>query len=148
MHHKAALYYEDVQVGDVLPEFTRKTGYIEWGRFAGANEEHVVIHEDDEEARKVGLPGGIGMGNLRLVYVQNMLSDWMGEGGWIKKVALQYRGMNLKNDLVVTKGRVVNKFVQDGEHLVELEVAAENQKGEATAPGQAVVSLPSRSQRA
>ena len=148
MHHKASRFYEDVQIGEELPEFTRQTGYIEWGRFAGANEEYVPIHEDDEEARKSSLPGGIGMGNLRFAYVHNMLADWMGEGGWIKKVGLQDRGMNLKNDLVVTKGKVVNKYEKDGEYLVELEVASENQKGEVTAPGHALVALPSRSARA
>lgn len=144
MHHKAPLYYEDVQVGDELPEFKRQTGYIEWGRFAGANEEYVAIHEDDEAGIKSGLPGGIGMGNLRFVYVHNMLSDWMGEGGWIKQVGLQYRGLNLKNDVVTTRGKITNKYQKDGEYLVELEVSAANQKGEVTAPGHAVVSLPSR----
>lgn len=144
MHHKRALHYEDVQVGDAVPEFKRQTGYIEWGRFAGANEEYVIIHEDDEGARAANLPGGIGMGNLRFAYVHNMLSDWMGEGGWIKKVGLQYRGMNLKNDWVVCKGKVINKYEKEGEHLVELEVTCENQKGEVTAPGEALVALPSR----
>ncbi len=144
MHHKPAVFFEDVRVGDEIPEFKRQTGYIEWGRFAGANEEYVAIHEDDEAGIKSGLPGGIGMGNLRFSYVHNMLSDWVGEEGWIKKVALQYRGMNLKNDWVVCKGKVTGKYEEGGEHLVELEVSTENGKGEVTAPGKAVVSLPSR----
>ncbi len=144
MHHKEPLYFEDVEVGDAVPSFTRKTGFIEWGRFAGANDEHIIIHEDDEEARRVGLPSAIGMGNLRMTYVNNMLSDWIGEHGWIKKVSLQYRGMSLKNDLVVTKAPVIKKYQQDGEFLIDLAVAIENQKGDVTAPGSATVSLPSR----
>lgn len=148
MNKNPQLFFEDVNVGDMPPTFERKTGFIEWGRFAGANEEHVVIHEDDEEARRVGLPGAIGMGNLRMVYIHNMLTDWIGEAGWIKKVGLQYRGMNLKNDTVIAKGKVVKKYEQDGEFLVELEIGAENQKGEVTAPGLAIVSLPSRTKRA
>ena len=144
MADKASLYYEDVQIGDEPPAFERQTGFMEWGRFAGANEEYVAIHEDDEAGVKSGLPGGIGMGNLRFAYVHNMLSDWIGESGWIKKVGLQYRGLNLKNDLVIAKGKVTTKYEQDGEYLVELEVRIENGKGEVTAPGRAVVSLPSR----
>ncbi len=138
------LYFEDVQVGDKVPEFRRQTGFMEWGRFAGANEEYVAIHEDDEAGAKSGLPGGIGMGNLRFCYIQNMLSDWIGEEGWIKKVSLQYRGLNLKNDWIVAKGTVTAKVQQDGEHWIELDVQAENGKGEVTAPGKAVVSVPSR----
>lgn len=138
------LYYEDIHIGDQVPEFRRQTGYMEWGRFAGANEEYVAIHEDDEAGIKSGLPGGIGMGNLRFCYVHNMLNDWMGESGWIKKVALQYRGLNLKNDWVVAKGTVTGKRTEAGEHLIDLDVHTENGKGEVTAPGKAVVAVPSR----
>ena len=143
MHHKTSLYYEDVKIGDTLPEFRRETGFMEWGRYAGANEEYVAIHEDDEAGIKSGLPGGIGMGNLRFNYVQNMLSDWMGENGWIRQCSLQYRGMNYKNDWVVTKGTVTATYKQGEEYLVDLDVHTENGKGEVTAPGKATVSLPS-----
>jgi hypothetical protein len=34
--------------------------------------------------------------------------------------------------------------VEDGEHLVEVEIWAENQRAEITAPGRAVVRLPSK----
>lgn len=139
-----SLYWEDVEVGQTIPEFKRQTGYIEWGRFAGANEEYVAIHEDDEAGIASGLPGGIGMGNLRFSYVHNMLEDWIGVEGWIKKVSLQYRGMNLKNDWVVCKGTVTGKYEEGGEHLVELDVSTENGKGEVTAPGKAVVMVPRR----
>ncbi len=139
-----SLYWEDVSIGQQIPEFKRQTGYIEWGRFAGANEEYVAIHEDDEAGIASGLPGGIGMGNLRFSYIHNMLSDWIGVEGWIKKVSLQYRGMNLKNDWVVCKGTVTNKFHREGEYLVELDVQAENGKGEVTAPGKALVAVPAR----
>lgn len=138
------MYWEDVQVGAQVPEFKRQTGYIEWGRFAGANEEYVAIHEDDEAGIASGLPGGIGMGNLRFSYVHNMLEDWIGVEGWIKKVSLQYRGMNLKNDWVVCRGTVTGKYEEGEEHLVELDVSTENGKGEVTAPGKALVMLPSR----
>jgi len=62
-------------------------------------------------------------------YGHNMLEDWIGVEGWIKKVSLQYRGMNLKNDWVVCKGTVTGKYEEGGEHLVELDVCTENGKG-------------------
>ena len=48
-------------------------------------------------------------------------------------------------DLTLTKGKVVGKRRETGEGLVELEVWAENQLGDVTASGRALVALPSRS---
>ena len=46
---------------------------------------------------------------------------------------------------VVLRLKVTNKYVEDGHALVELEIWAENQRGQASAPnGKAVVILPSR----
>ncbi len=43
------------------------------------------------------------------------------------------------------KGKVVKKYVKDGYALVDLEIWAENQRGDITAPnGRATVILPSR----
>ena len=39
---------------------------------------------------------------------------------------------------------MTRKYVENGEHLVDVEVWAENQRGEITAPGRAVVRLPSK----
>jgi hypothetical protein len=42
------------------------------------------------------------------------------------------------------KGKVAKKYVKDGYALVDLEIWAENQRGELTAPGLATVMLPSK----
>ncbi len=42
------------------------------------------------------------------------------------------------------KGRVLGKSSKDGTHLIELELSAENQKGEKVVTGKATVALPSR----
>jgi hypothetical protein len=46
---------------------------------------------------------------------------------------------------VVTKGTVKRKWVENGEHLVELEIVSEHSRGISVGPGPVVVSLPSRS---
>jgi acyl dehydratase len=47
-------------------------------------------------------------------------------------------------DTVTCRGRVVAKSSKDDAHLVELEVWAENQRGEKVVSGRATVGLPSR----
>lgn len=144
MHHKETLHYEDVEVGMEIPAFVHTTALMEWNRFAGANEEYVMIHMDDDAGKAAGQSGVFGMGNLRFAYFHNMLMRWVGRDGVIKKVGCQYRGLNLKGDTMTCSGKVTAKYERDGEHLVELELAATNQRGENTAPGTAVVALPSR----
>lgn len=140
----AKIYYEDIQLGQEIPTFVRKTGLMEWNRYAAANEEHVQFHMDDKAGRAMGLPGAIGMGNLRFAYLHNMLREWIGEEGDIRKLGCQYRGQNLEGETLTAWGKVTNKTVKNGEHLVELDIGVKNQEGREGAPGHAVVSLPTR----
>jgi hypothetical protein len=115
-----------------------------WNRFAGANEEYFAYHMADGPARAMGGPSVFSMGNLRFAYLYNMLTNWLGQGGDIRNVSCQYRGLHVEEDTLTCKGKVIDRYEKDGEHLVELEVAIMNQRGENTAPGTAIVALPTR----
>lgn len=139
------LYWEDVQEGQEIPPFSQKVGYMELNRFAGANDELVPIHMDPDYAKDVAkLPDVIIMGNLKLAYIANAITDWAGDEGWITKVSVEYRKMDTVNSTITAKGKVTKKFQQDGQNLVELEVWVENEQGEVTTPASAVLALPSR----
>jgi acyl dehydratase len=140
------LFWEDVEEGQEVPPFSQKVGYMELNRFAGANEELVPIHMDADYAKNVAkLPDVIIMGNLKLAYIANAITDWAGDGGWITKLAIDYRKMDTVNSTITAKGKVTKKYQQDGKNLVDLDVWVENEAGEVTTPGSAVLSLPSRS---
>ena len=142
---KQQLYWEDVQEGQEIPPFSQKVGYMELNRFAGANDELVPIHMDPDYAKDVAkLPDVIIMGNLKLAYIANAITDWAGDEGWITKVSVEYRKMDTVNSTITAKGKVTKKFQQDGKNLVELEIWVENEQGEVTTPASAVLALPSR----
>ena len=139
------LYWDDVEEGQEVPPFSRKVTYMELNRFAGANDEYVLIHMDPDYAKNVAkLPDVIVMGNLKLAYIANALEDWAGEDGWVQKLGVDYRKMDVVHSTLTAKGKVARKYQEDGKHLVDLEVWLENDQGEVTTPGRAVVSLPSR----
>ena len=139
------LFWEDVEEGQEVPPFSQKVGYMELNRFAGANEELVPIHMDADYAKNVAkLPDVIIMGNLKLAYIANAITDWAGDDGWITKLAIDYRKMDTVNSTITAKGKVTKKYQQDGKNLVDLDVWIENEAGEVTTPGSAVLSLPSR----
>jgi acyl dehydratase len=134
-----------VQEGQEVPPFERKVTYMELNRFAGANDEYVLIHMDAEYAKNTAkLPDVIVMGNLKLAYIGNMLEDWAGEDGWIQKLGVDYRKMDVVHSTLSAKGKVTRKYEEGGRHLVDLDVWIENDQGEVTTPGRATVALPAR----
>lgn len=138
------LCFEDVSEGQEVPPFQRTTDLMYWNRFAAVNDEFVYVHMDDEFARQRGEKGVLAMGHLSFSHLHNMLRAWIGDSGRIKRVACQYRRINYKGDTITSRGRVVKKYGQEGDNLVDLEVWVENQNGEVITPGTATVALPSR----
>jgi hypothetical protein len=123
----------------------RKTDFMNWNRYAAVNDEFVYFHMDDEAGRAAkNEQGAFGMGNLRFTYLLNMLRDWAGDEAEIRQLGCQYRAINQKNDVLTCTGTITDKKVENGEHLVYLEVDVMNQDGKPTAPGSAVIVLPSR----
>ena len=140
---KVNLRFEDIQVGDSMPAWSRRTSFAEWNRYAAVNDEFVPFHMDDEAGRRAGNEqGAFGMGNLRYAYIVNALHDWIGDEGTVREVGCQYRAINQKEDTLTVVGEVTDKTVEEGEQRVRLAVNVLNQDGLATCPGHAVIVLP------
>ena len=84
-------------------------------------------------------------GPERVGWLGQLVSDWMGDDGTLKKFSCQIRGPDMMGDINTIKGKVAKKYIENGEHLVDCEIFCENQGGNVTAPGRATVALPSRS---
>jgi len=103
-------------------------------------------HYDDHAAQLFGSPyanvGGIH-NELMLVHA---VTDWMGDDGFVRSMDSQDRRMNFLGDATWVKGKVARKFVEDGEHLVGLDVWAENQDGVVHTKAHVVVKLVSKAE--
>ena len=138
------VYFEDVQEGTELPPLEKNPTTQQLVKYAGASGDYYQIHYDQEYARANGLPNVILHGALKNAFLGQVVTDWIGERGVLKKLTAQYRGMDVPCTPVYVKGTVSKKYVENGESLVECEIWIENHEGEKTTPGKAVVSLPSR----
>ena len=135
--------FDQIQIGDQLPAWSRKTDFMNWNRYAAVNDEFVYIHMDDEVGKAaLNEQGAFGMGNLRYTYMLNALRDWAGDEAIIKECGLQFRAINQKNDILTVTGKITDKQSQDGELLIFLEMNVINQAGESTTPGHAIVAIP------
>ena len=95
-------------------------------------------------AREVGMPGGYDVGPQRISWMGQLMTNWMGDEGFLRRLNVSVRRPNIFGDVSWCRADVVDKRVDDGAHVVELELRVENQLGEVTAKGTATVALPSR----
>jgi len=138
------VFWEDVKVGMEIPALVKKPTTQQLVRWAGASGDFYQIHYDKDFALGNNLPGVIVHGALKSAWLGQLLGDWVGLKGFVKKFSCSYRGMDVPGDTLTLKGTVTGKRVEGGERLVELDIWMENGKGEKTTPGQAMVALPSR----
>lgn len=138
------LYWEDIEVGAAVPPLMKNATPRQLVQWAGASGDYYEIHYDKDFALKNMLPGIIIHGALKGSWLGQMLSDWVGEKGRIKKYGCSYRGMDVPGDNITGKGTVTKKYVDGKDHVIEADIWLENGKGEKTTPGTAIVVFPSR----
>jgi len=139
------LYYEDIEIGSEITPLLKQPDTRQLVMWAGASGDYNPIHYDKDFARSRGLPGVIVQGQLVFSFLGQLMTDWIGEQGSLKKINCTYRGMNFTGEPVTIKGKVTKKYIDVEEHCVECQVWAENPKGEKTVTGTTMVVIPSRS---
>lgn len=139
---KNQIYQEDVYEGMELPTLRKDPSTQQLVMYAGASGDYYQIHYDQEYARSNGLPSVILHGALKNAFLGQLMTDWIGEYGMLKKLSVQYRGMDTPSGPILAKGIVVKKGA-DGK--IDCNIWLENSSGEKTTPGSATVYLPSRS---
>jgi hypothetical protein len=152
------LYYENVEVGaDVTPlaKIATTRMLVQW---AGASGDFNPLHYEDDFAKAIGVGAPIVHGALKRAWLGQLMTDWIGEHGVLKKLSCQYRGMDYPRKMKTIeeandgetwwcKGKVAKKYKAGDEYLIECAIWVENGKGEKTTPGAALVALPSRGKK-
>ena len=138
------LYWEDVEKGVALPSLVKRPTTQQLVKYAGASGDFYQIHYDTAFAQSTGLPGVIIHGALKSAFLGQLMTDWIGEHGTLKRLSCQYRGMDVPGDTLTCRGTVVRKYREGGEYLAECEIWLESGGGERTTPGSATVALPSK----
>ena len=138
------LTYEDVKEGMEVTPLLKETSPRMSAEWAGASGDYDPIHYDREYAKLRRFDDAVVNGRLKVAWLIQLMTSWIGDEGVLKKLGCQHRGQDIIGDPVKCKGVVTRKYIENGEHLVECEIWTENPKGEKTAPGKATVTLPTR----
>lgn len=138
------LYYEDVAIGSEITPLVKQPTTCQLVMWAGAVGDYSPIHYDKDFAQSRGLPGVIVHGQLVGSFLGQLMTDWIGEQGSLRKLSCSYKGMNFPGEVLTCRGKVTKKYVEDGQHYVECNLWVENVKGEKTVSGMAIAILPAR----
>jgi acyl dehydratase len=136
-------FFEDVPIGAEITALEKYPTPRQLVMYAGASGDYNNIHYDRDAAAAKGLPGIVVHGQLVSACLMQMLTDWLGAAGVLKKYSVSYKAMTFPGEKLLLRGTITKKS-DAGDGLVTLSIWAENPRGEKTVAGTAVVQLPRR----
>jgi len=105
-------------------------------------------HLDPNMSSVVGMPDQYALGTLRAGLCTHVLSNWMGDGGFLRKMSVDVLEPYIYGDTMWISGKVVDKYKEKlrGEvyWAVDIKLEAINQLGKNIQPGTATIYLPSQ----
>lgn len=149
------LYWEDTEKGQELTPLTKVATTQMLVKWAGASGDFNPLHYDGKFAVSVGLERPVVHGALKRQWLIQLVTDWMGEEGFLSKFSCRYKSMDYPRQMKTISepedgecwrclGTVTKKYTDNDNFCVDCKVWLENGSGETTTTGKATVLLPSR----
>ena len=102
-------------------------------------------HFISDVARLLGNPRAFHFGDSARTQMVRLATNWIGDDGDVRSVSFRHISRTPVGDCQVGHGRVIDKFIQDGEYCVLLDVWLDNLcRGNVTEAAKIVVVLPVR----
>lgn len=129
------LYFENIRVGDELPALAKTPiDRVQLARYAGATGDFNPTQVDEVAAKALGMPSVSAPNTIAMGFLAQLVGDWA-RGAQVKKLSCRFTRMLWPGDTLICKGRVADRFGDNGKYVVDLDVWAENQEGQLAARG-------------
>ena len=137
-------FWEEVQEGEELPKLFMPITVTRCVYLASATRDFSPQHSNRDYAQQrsktkdvfVNTPFNLGM-------VSRFLTDWAGPKSTVRRMNLSMRGNVCAGDDMIISGTVMRRYVENGEHRVDVDVVISTRDGPVT-PCSATLALPSR----
>ncbi len=141
----AQVYYDDVAEGEEIPVLEKPVTTVNILMYLSVVWLMDRIHFDHPFAtQRRGLPDVVAPGNMAVDYLAQLLNNWVGRKGELRKLSTQYRTFMLPGNKLECRGKITRKYREQGKGFAELDLWIRNDAGTNTASGKAVVELPVR----
>ena len=102
------LKWDDVKEGQALPEIRKAPGVTQLVKYAAGSGDFNPLHHDYAFPQAKQLGSIIVHGRFKYASLGELVSNWLGHAGRIRKISCQYRGMDFP-DKGMTCGGVVKR---------------------------------------
>jgi len=132
---------EALKAGDKLPEHVQgPISRATLALFAGASNDHVLLHIDSDFAKQAGMPDVFAHGMLSMAYLAQMLTRWVPQER-LRKWGVRFIAITPIHATVTCRGEVTEIFEQDGEKRARIRIGTWIDSETQTLDGEAVVAL-------
>ena len=136
-----SFYWSELRVGDDLPPLTKPAiDRVQIVRYAAAAGDFNRLHLDEPYAHQVGFPGLFAPGMLAMAFVGQLLTSWL-RRGHVRKLGARFIKIVWPGDELTCRGRIAELRREGGACYADVELWAENQKGELVLRGSATCEL-------
>lgn len=129
--------WEEIKVNEEFYTEIPSIEKIQLVKYAGASGDFNMIHQDEQTARKVGLPGIIVHGMLSMGVLGEHVKEIAGDNSFVNKLKVQFKGMVSLGERVICKAVVTNKNSETRQ--VDLDILAETEDGKVVTKGSASI---------
>jgi acyl dehydratase len=136
-----SFYWSELRVGDDLPPLTKPlVDRVQIVRYAAASGDFNRLHLDEPFAHALGFPMLFAPGMLAMGFVGQLLTAWL-RRGHVRRLAARFVKIVWPGDELTCRGRIAELRRDGGACYADVELWAENQKGEAVLRGSATCEL-------
>ncbi|MFT4570887.1 MAG: acyl dehydratase [Hyphomicrobiaceae bacterium] len=134
-----AMDWNSFSEGDSIPELRKHPGVTGLVKYAAGGGDFNPLHHDYNFPQSKQIGSIIVHGRYKYAALGELVSNWLGHAGYVKKISCQYKGMDTPDNDIICRGKVLKKIEEAGEKRVDLEIWTENAEGKKTTPGRATV---------
>ena len=145
--------YDDIEVGYSMPVYTSlpitRTHLV---RYAGASGDFNPLHHDQTFIKMIGMKNIIAHGMLIMGIAGEAITSWI-ENKYLRKFNARFLSMTEPVDLddventkdratIIVNGKVVKKYVENGEKRIQCDIIAQDALGSKKLSGFFIAALP------
>ena len=136
-----SFYWSELRIGDDLPPLSKPViDRVQIARYTSASNDFNRLHLDEPFAHAVGFPGIFGPGMLAMGFVGQLLTSWL-RRGHVRRLSARFVKLLWPGDELTCRGRIGDLRKDAAACYADVELWAENQKGELVLRGQATCEL-------
>lgn len=132
-------FFESIEVGTEIPPLIKNITRRQLFMYSAATWDLQPGHYDRAFAQSHGFKDVYLDGPMNAAFMTQLITDWIGMHGTLRKLSLTYRTMVFPGDSLTCTGKITKKYTKNGEKVIECDTLSQNQDGKTVTLGKATI---------